>query len=189
MQVPVEQISFEDQIKELGRVFAGCVREEFEDDLPNATVTIYVKHPKRGEQGTGKSGFKFSISDESVSAETLDYQINLHSEPIIQRFLDKISSNYRESGRYQGHDRTVAFLGRVLEIKGSLTASAEHINLDESDFSEIAEFALEKHWIYKIETDRDLVINMIKLAQPYLSKLLVEHGPDFIEFIKDSLSD
>ena len=43
--MPIEQISFANQIKELSTVFADCVREEFEDDLPNATITIYVKQP------------------------------------------------------------------------------------------------------------------------------------------------
>ena len=189
MQVPIDQISFEQQIKELSRVFADCAREEFEGVLPNATITLYVKQPKSYGEGQGESGFQFSISDESVSGETLEYHMNSHGEPLIQKFLDRVSSNYRESGRYQSLDRSIKFLGRVLEIKGSLTASTEYINLDESDFSEIAKFALEKNWIYKIEIDRDLVIKIIKLAQPYLSKLLAEHGADFIEFIKDSLSD
>lgn len=31
MQVPVDQISFEQQVEELGRVFVDCVREEYED--------------------------------------------------------------------------------------------------------------------------------------------------------------
>ena len=115
MQVPIEQISFEDQVKELSRVLARSVREEFEDDLPNATVTIYVKQPKSGDQGQGESAFRYDISDDTVSDETLEYQMKLHSEPLIQRFLECVSSNYRDSRRYQGHDRSIRFLGRVFK--------------------------------------------------------------------------
>ena len=190
MQVPIEQISFEDQIKELSRVLAGCIREEFEDDLPNATVTIYVKQPKSGEQGTGESAFRYDISDDSVSDETVEYQMNLHREPLIQRFLDKVSLNYRESGRYQGHDHTIRFLGRVLEVKDLVTVPTEHLDghpdLNESDFREIAEFALEKHWVYKIKIDRDLAIEMVKFTVPLFLQEIAEHGPEFIEFVKEN---
>ena len=51
MQTPVDQITFEQQAEQLGRVFANCVQKEFEDILPNATITIYLKQPKSYEQG------------------------------------------------------------------------------------------------------------------------------------------
>ena len=187
MQVPINQISFEQQAKELGRVFAGCVQEEWKGILPNATITIYLKHPKSHEQGAGESGFRFEISDDSVSEETLKYQMDSHREPLIQKFLDRVSSNYRESRRYQGHDRTIRFLGRVLEIKDLGTGSTEHLDLDESDFSEIAKFALEKNWIYRIKIDRDLVMEIVKFTVPSLAKEVMEHGPEFIEFVKGNL--
>ena len=63
----------------------------------------------------------------------------------------------------------------------------KHSDLDESDFSEIAEFALKKYWVYKIKVDRDLAIEMVKLTGSSLLTEIVEHGPEFIEFIKENL--
>ena len=187
MQVPIEQISLEDRIKELSRVFAGCVRAEYEGVLPNATVTIHVKQHKSGERGEGKSAIRYDISDDTVSDETLEYQMNLHREPLTQRFLDKASSEYLESKRYPGVDNQIRHLGKVLEMRHLKMGSTELPDCDESDFCEIAEFALKKHWIYRIEIDRDLKIKMVECTLPSLLKEIVEHGPEFIEFIKDNL--
>lgn len=183
MQVPIDQISFEQQVGELGRVFADCTRKEFEDVLPNATVTIYVKQPKCNDQGGGESGIRYDISDDSVSEETLEYQMDSRRDVLIQRFLDTVSANYRDSRRYRGHDRSIRFLGRVLEVKDLVTGPTEHFDFDESDFQEIAEFALKKNWFYTIEIDKYLVVEVMKLTRPFLLKLIEEHGSEFIEFI------
>ena len=145
MQVPIDQISFEQQVKESGRVFADCVREEYEDALPNATTTIYVKHPKSNEQGGGESAIRYDISDDSVNDGTLEYQMDSHREPLIQRFLDRVSSTYRESKRYQGSDYSIRFLGRYLEFRHLETTDTEHLDLGKSDFYEVAAFALKKN--------------------------------------------
>ena len=41
MSVPIEQ-----KVENLKRISVDCVKEEFKDSLPGATITIYIKHPK-----------------------------------------------------------------------------------------------------------------------------------------------
>ena len=53
LEVPIEEIPFKQKATALGRIFAGCLQEEFGDAVPNATITIYVKQPKSVEQDTG----------------------------------------------------------------------------------------------------------------------------------------
>ena len=187
MQTPVDQITFEQQAEQLGRVFANCVQKEFEDILPNATITIYLKQPKSYEQGGGESAIRYDISDDTVSEETLEYQMNLHRDSLIQRFLDKASSEYSESKRYPGVDNQIRHLGKVLQITHLESGSTDLPDINISDFTEIAKIALEKKWFYKIEIDRDLVVKVIRLTAPYLVKLLEEPGTELIEFIKENL--
>ena len=189
MQVPIEQISFEQLTTELGRVFADCFREEFENILPDATITIYVKQLKTYERGVS-SGILFHVSDDSVTEEKLGHLLRSHSESLTQKILDKASSTYRGSRRYPDVNQRIGFLGKILELgemEITRSESMERSNLDNPDFYEIAMITLEKHWLYKIEIDKDLAIKVIKFTAPYLSKLLSELGPEFIEFIKENL--
>ena len=179
MEIPVEQISIEQRIENLGCVFADCIKEEFEDILQGATIAVYIEKPKFHERGAD-SGILFDISHDSVDIEKLRF----HCESLTQRFLDKASSTYRESKRYPDINHRIRFLGQILKLgqmEISESESTELSNLDRSDFCKIVETTLNKKK-YKVVISRDQIVELVKLVGPETLEQLTEQA---IEFLKN----
>lgn len=131
-------VSIEQKVEHLKNVIVDCVKEEFKDSLPNATITVYLKSPKYTPRGEAATASFFKVSDDSLSEEALKNKTDSHTEPLRQRILDKMATEYPDSRRYPGNDSQIGYLGQILEISNT----GEPLPVDTSDFQKIAEFAV-----------------------------------------------
>lgn len=134
MQGHIEQITIEQAIKTAKRVFVDSVKEEYENSLPNAAITVYIKNPEIDEKGA-RSGFMFNISDDTVTEEELEHQLRSRQESLTQRFLDKAAA-HPNSKRNPDVNNRIKFLGLILETEWDIsqTESTELSEVDKSEF-------------------------------------------------------
>ena len=174
-------VSIEQKVENIKRIIVDCVKEEFTDSLPGPTITVYRKHPKYISQGEAEFALRLNISDDSLDDEAFKSKTDYHLEQLVQRILDKASTEYRDSRRYPGNNHQIRYLGQVL----SIGKRVESLQIDESDFLEIAEIVVRRNWFYKIEIDKEMKEKIILLSIPEIVDLL----PELIDLLKGVISE
>ena len=100
-------------------------------------------------------------------------------EQLVQRILDKASTEYRDSHRYPGNNRQIRYLGQVL----SVGEPVESPQVDESDFLEIAEIAAGRNWYHKIKISdigKDIKAEIVRLGVREIAKEIMDWVKDCI---------
>ena len=174
MQEAFERVLTKKRLKNLGSVFAECVKEAYKDSLPKAKFTVYVKSPKYDDQGNESSVLRYDISDDTVDYETLKNLRDRQHEPLRQCLMNKISPNQnRGSGSNQ-----VEYFGGFLRIEDPPISESdeeltESLALDESQWVEVIKFAQRRNWFSKIEiTPGQVILTVIQLTAPGIWDIL-----------------
>ena len=154
MEVRINQIPLEQKVSQLLDIYADCLRDEFVDVLWNGTVTLYVKQPESRKNGIYVEFF-YEIYHETASGEMLEEIISVSFDPIVQKVLNRASSEYRESCRYPNHSNRIKFMGEpiveIIKPQDLIAKSPEHMENDQSDFYVAAKFNVKKNGLnYKI---------------------------------------
>jgi hypothetical protein len=172
-------VSIEQKVENIKRIIVDCVKEEFKDSLLGSTITVYIKHPKYTPQGKAETAFYLGTSDDTLSDEAFKKKMDYHSERLVQRILDKASTEYRDSHRYPGNNRQIRYLGQVL----SVGEPVESPQVDESDFLEIAEIAAGRNWYHKIKISdigKDIKAEIVRLGVREIAKEIMDWVKDCI---------
>ena len=191
MQGHIEQITIEQALQTAERVFIDCVKEEYENILPNAVITVYIKKPEFHEKGAD-SGFMFKISDDTVTEEELEYQLRSHQELLTQRFLNK-AATYPNSKRSSSVNNRIKFLGLILETGWSISQaeSTELSEADKSDFIEIAKINIKrnkKDW-GRFWDKVDKAVKFLNLAKFLVGDVDFTDFTELINFVRDKIED
>lgn len=188
MQGHVGQITIEHAMKEAERVFVDSIKEEYENSLPNAVITVYMKNFEIDEKGAS-SGFMFNISDDTVTEEELEHQLRSRQESLTQRFLDK-AATYPDSKRNPDVNNRIRFSGLILEIGWDISSikTTELSEADKSEFIEIAKIGIKRN-----KKDWDQFWDKIGKITKLLSVLRFFMGDtdiiELINFLRDKIED
>lgn len=208
MQTDTGQTKIQHALQTAERVFFDSVKEEYENVLPNAVITVYARKMEFHEKG-GRSDLMFEITDDTLTEEELDHQLYSRQESLSQRFLDR-AATYPDSKRNPEVNNRMRFLGVVLYFEGDFPVWDEFTRrsqVDKSDFYEIGKIRIRENkqfWDYfwdtiqtvctvytlltfvGVDVDIPEIINLIENTD--ISEL-TDRISELIEQIKDKIKE